>query len=219
MKIHRLIFTLLTCILATIFVKAQETTPHPTPAPLNTFYFEPLYFAISTFEIGYEKDFKNRTKGISLSAGILLREDSPRFNQDFGEQFMQGVNVQLGYKVYVVNNVEQGGRHERLTSFYFSPFIKYNYTSNSYDFTQWVPDSIGFWETISIIDEISSVSGGVILGVRLIVVDRMAFDFYFGGGVKLSQISQNPDYYTGGILSVGYTGILPRVGMKFGFLF
>ena len=53
------------------------------------------------------------------------------------------------------------------------------------------------------------------MGWRMKYAEKIIFNLYFGGGVKVSEINNNENRYDN-ILQLGYTGVVPLGGFQFG---
>ena len=100
---------------------------------------------------------------------------------------------------------------------YFGPFVKYKYLE--------VTDLDGAYINNTWYDGILSntyntFAGGVLIGFKLSMLERITLDFNIGGGIQFTQEASDdvPDYAYD-IFGVAYTGVTPSANFTFGFKF
>lgn len=175
-------------------------------------YMSPWSFLANTFQLLYERDY---SKGSFLLAGdaLVIR------NKD-EETLGFGAEIQPRITVYSQNvtSTKRGKTSSYHAYIYGAPYLRYRYIDATYTKDSMMYD---IWGTLigtittRETDIISSFSGGVVLGVRFTFVKKLSLDLFAGGGVKFSDINGNKNRY-GQVFDYGYTGILPKGGMKLG---
>lgn len=89
---------------------------------------------------------------------------------------------------------------------YFSEFVdNHYYADNDY---YYYPEHY----------EIKQLEGGVMMGIQMVFHKKLSLDFFVGGGLRASEISNNYNR-TPYFPERGYTGVVPKVGFEVGVSF
>jgi len=201
----------LTCI-CSIKVSGQNTQFK------NVFKISPVQFANSTFQINYERFFKEKKYSLVVSPAILLKQNTP--------ESLIGFKGNIQYRFYFTHLHKETHKTWIFSNlaFYGGGYAQYLIANEAY----WAsyPDNNFNYITDIFKKEINSIEGGVLLGIQIDIIPRLVLDFYFGGGIKYSDVvdsftplTDNQYPYTYGVLDREYTGVVPRGGLKFGFNF
>ena len=181
---------------------AEKTNKEPLePINMNVFHFSPIHLLGSQFKIGYERLFNEKASSIMLLAGVILKEN--------GNDTRNGASTELHLRLSVL--------HQRFPnssiSLFSGPFIKYKYIDKNKE------ELINWWdsETTMVNSTVKTATGGVMMGLRLVILDRISFNFHIGGGVKYSESSDGSEENS--IFDAAYTGIVPEGGFLIGFKF
>ncbi len=194
------LFIIFILSIITLRLYAQENISNNTFYK-NTFKFSPVHFFLSTLQMGYERALDNKNN-LCIGAGIT---SSSNWNTDE----RSGVNAEMLFKHFVFTNAGINAA-QRL---YFAPYVQYRYTEGEYE----------YWNNIGGIvynekktEYINSYGGGIVFGFKMIIVKRLVFDVYLGGGIR---ITDDKDNHWDGIMEPGYNGIAPKFGLDIGFGF
>ena len=107
-------------------------------------------------------------------------------------------------------------------SHFFAPYLRFSYTDISEDVTyaSSTYNSNNYYTNISVEQNsyVRSYSGGLLFGVRMTGAEnRFTTSIWAGGGLKASDVAGNQDYKD--IYKIGYTGMIPRIGIQLGISF
>lgn len=180
---------------------AQENNEQPYNNYFHVGFFQ---FFTGTFYLGYERMVTDRSS-LFLSGGITLVDQS--------DQERIGGQANIEYRFFALS----GSENDFFIDFdgiYFGPYLKYKNLH--------VTD-IDEYSSPTQIDEyrFETIGGGVLVGIKLTVTDRIFFDFNLGGGIQYEYNEDNnsDNYWSGDIYSPGYTGVLPAANFTFGLKF
>jgi len=205
------IFSIVLCLgLFAGLARAQEGEA-PEPPVRNIIKFSPFHFVESTFLMAYERMMPSNKSSIYVNAGIHSRENSNFFNGG-NPQPSFGFQGEVQYRAYVAVPRETSVRDKGFFYFkgiYGGPYAYFRYRNESS--SQWDPITLTYDNTPQ---DITEYSGGVVMGVQFAIVNKLYMDFYTGGGIKFSQ-GGNDNVYRD-VTSVGYTGVVPKVGFQIG---
>lgn len=169
----------------------------------NYFHVGFFQFFTGTFYLGYER-MLNEKSSLFLSGGVTLVEQS--------DEERIGGQANIEYRFFAL----KGGDSDFFINFdgvYFGPYAKYKFLN------------------VTEIDEFASpsreefrfetIGGGVLVGLKLTITERIFFDFNLGGGIQyeFAEEENNNSYWSGDIFSPGYTGVLPAANFTFGLKF
>jgi len=184
----------------------------------NSIKISPVQFANSTFELNYERFFNDKKQSIVISPALLLRETNP--------ESLLGFKGNVQYRYYFTHLHESNNKTWFLSNigFYAGAYAQYLKAQEEY-FGSY-SDNFDY-HTDLFEKNISSVEGGVLLGIQIDIIPRFALDFNFGGGVKYADIEDtitpylnpNDHYNSYGVLDREFTGVVPRGSLQLGFNF
>ena len=198
---------------------SQETTEEKNEFRNNEFKVSVFDFFTGNFTISLEHLNKDNSSFV-LNTGMTLVQN-PNEEKIGGE-------LELQYRYYL-----KPERNETPASYfdgvYMGTYLFYKYldqtnTSTSYN---------GYYDTYgNYVDQSTSTTynnlfstygGGVLIGVKFIIFERISTDFTFGGGIRYTDINlaegaKKYDYATG-YFSPGFTGIAPRAKLTVGLSF
>ncbi|MBL4654970.1 MAG: hypothetical protein JKY33_04010 [Bacteroidia bacterium] len=189
-----------------------------SPFGTNYFYFDPFQVFGGVFQIGYEKDAGNVSFALLISG--ILRERS------WNDAYRAGLGGEFQVRFHQYNYVKLKKIDPEKASYnhivYFAPFFKYQNVNDRYTETDWVDCSTpanpwGNWCEITIEHNnlVTSYAGGIIFGMKMILMKKMVLDFYAGGGLKISTVVGDLNDYNG-LWSLGYSGVMPKLGFQLG---
>ena len=164
-------------------------------------------FFLNTFYLEYEH-FISENSSFVISGGITLKKDSYEevYGGEGGAQF----------RMYS-NNIIRGFDFSNTQGLYFAPFLKYRYLD--------VTDIDGaefsnIWEDGPFMNIYNTIGGGVLVGVKFFVLERVSIDLNVGGKIQytLTKNDHVPDYgYE--VFGIAYTGVSPSANLTFGMKF
>jgi len=188
---------ILIILLSVIFTFTQLFAQKEASEKNNQVFLSLPRLAISNFSMTYEYLMQNN-KGFALTGGVILLDNSSKSKL--------GGNFEMQYRFYsklMRENVFQG--------IYFAPFIGYRYV----DVKKEIWNSLS--KTTIQNNYFSTVSGGIAIGCKIAIAQRIVFGFEIGGGVKYTTGNkEKKDYH---IFDYGYSGITPRTDIIFGLFF
>jgi len=175
--------------------------PTDTVQLKNEFNISVTKFFLSTFSVGYERLFKNAT-GLQLNAeAILLNELDTE---------ILGYSAGLQYRIYSMSEAIDlfSGSTERI---YMGPYASYRYVEHNP-----VSGEDGHSGVVH------SLSTGILLGIKMTVLNKVFFDFSLGGGVQYSNgtlDSGDETYFSYDAYLPEYSGIKPKANIAIGIKF
>ncbi len=187
----------------------------------NAIKISPVEFSRAQFEMSYERYFGDRSSSLVLLPSIYLKDDIMESKEGF----------QLGaqYRFYLshVRSDEKSvflGFHN--VGLYTGVYAQYLDYTEDYQFYWWDMEKMES-VTLGMTKDVTSVEGGAIIGVQIDITKKILIDFYIGGGVKYSDLTDtktdiiNPnDYYEDvSVFDPEYKGVKPKLGFQLGFLF
>lgn len=184
----------------------------------NVIKISPVQFANSTFELNYERYFNDKKQSVVLSPALLLREN--------GAESLVGFKALVQHRFYFTH-LHKGTNNTwgmSNVAFYGGSYVQFLNAKEDY----WGSYNDGDYNYYTEIFEkdISSIEGGVLLGMQVDIIPRLVLDFYLGGGIKYAEVEDtlepflNDGYSNSyGVLDKEYTGVVPRASIQFGFNF
>ncbi len=171
----------------------------------NYFYVSPIDAFLNTFELGYERKLPS-CNTFFIKGGFKLSKKDNYFDRLGGNGEVQ-FRVNLNYNKNLVNTLDR-----RFSTFaYFAPYMQYRYEQV---LEQATTDALPKYTATFI----NSGSAGVGFGIRLTGLEsRFCMNLFAGGGLKYSDVAGLQQYND--FLSVGYTGIAPKISFQMGITF
>jgi hypothetical protein len=195
-------FLLFATVIRSQDVSSKKVDLYPNEMRVGFFQF-----FLNTFFLEYEHIFPNNT-GLVVQGGMSLKKNS--FEEIYGGE------GGLQFRLYT-NNMAKDIVVLKFQNAYFGPLIKYKYLE--------VTDMDGayvnnIWHEGTLENTYNTFAGGVIIGFKLSMLERITLDFNIGGGIQFTQESSDdvPDYAYD-IFGVAYTGVTPIANFTFGFKF
>lgn len=172
----------------------------------NELQVDMFHFFVNTFQLGYEHFFPNSTSFV-VKPSITLVDDS--------YEKILGLGGEVQFRIYPLLR-EQEDRFFSFNGLYFAPYAMYKYYDMS-NYDEWIYAS---QSSVDIYEEYSAIGTGILIGVKMYIVDRISIDLNVGGGLRYSFLEKtNNNYYYSGIIDPDYTGILPRSNLSVGLRF
>lgn len=185
-----------------LFVVAQDQISEPA-AYRNSIKINPISFFTSTFQLSYER-LVGKDKSLNFSAGLTYK--------DSDNESVSGYRGEFQFRYFVLQR--ETNRASR--KLYFAPFVFDQYADvinrNYYNYLNQIQEEYRY--------KVNSFGAGVVIGVNWTFARRFVLDAFVGGGVRTSNMDNNSNFYlNNGLMSYGYKGIFPRVGLDLGFTF
>jgi hypothetical protein len=180
-------------------VSAQEN--------VNLFKLSPFHFFISTMKIEWEHSTGKKSSVIISPRMTALDQDDEK---------VLGGGLELGRKFYL-----PGKDTLKLNGFYAQLSFSYNYFSCEYSKSFKVAHSNYYWDDstyyIHYKEQIRQAGGDFIFGHQFSFSNTFYVDMYFEVGMRMSVSSRGKDSeYRSSILDFGYSGVVPKTGIKVG---
>ena len=194
----------------------------------NTLKVSVTQFLASEYRLTYERYISNHRLSVALSIGYVLnKKPSIWLNQDvFTQLDGAGGNLQLKYHMFnkygpIIANRKQTS----IVDIYSAPYIQYfrlKYVDENVTYL-----TKGFEENLYIkgeplVDIINAYEAGIMLGIEIAIHQRFIIEMFGGAGYRVADVQSTPYSFpqvSTGYWSRGYTGLVPRMGINFGFTF
>lgn len=182
---------------------SQETEKTDYKNEIGVGFFQ---FFVNTFYMGYEHFFNSSS--IVINGGFTLYED-------YYEEAIGG-SAEVQYRFYS-RWANEKISFLQIDGLYLSPYANYKYI----DLTEYEEEWVGqTYHTTKKHHIYPSLGGGVLIGIKFFIVERLTVDFNLGGGVKYTFKEEERDLdYSYSLADPGYTGILPKANLVFGIRF
>ncbi|MFW6352134.1 MAG: hypothetical protein ACOC2E_07080, partial [Bacteroidota bacterium] len=173
-----------------LFALAQN---EPEKNYRNYITFNPFQFIDNTFAMAYER-FISNDQSLSLEAGAI-----------YEEEYREGFYGEFQYRYFIHDDVLWTDNNLKI---FFSPYLQYKYVEENESY--W-----GIDEMKEVEYKINSYGAGILVGLKLTIIERLVFDVYLGGGIRRTNDfrSEGDEYYYDGVWDAGYNGIAPKAGM------
>ena len=164
-------------------------------------------FFLNTFYLEYEHMFPNNT-GLVLQGGMSLKKNS--------YEEITGGQGGLQFRLYT-KNLSKDIVVLKFENAYFGPFIKYRYLDVTDLDGAYIND---VWHDEILKNTYQTYGGGILIGFKLSMLERITLDFNIGGGIQFThEDNDNVPDYAYDIFGVAYTGVTPNANFTFGFKF
>jgi len=200
------------CIISGLLLFATIASPQDFPLEKTEPYTNEIrvgffQFFLNTFYLEYEHLFPNST-GLVLQGGLSLKKNA--FEEIYGGQ--GGIQ----YRLYT-KNMAKDIVVLKFQNAYFGPFARYKYLEVTDLDGAYVNNT---WYEGILSNTYNTFAGGVLIGFKLSMLERITLDFNIGGGIQFTQEANDdvPDYAYD-IFGVAYTGVTPNANFTFGFKF
>lgn len=169
----------------------------------------------SQFQFGYERFFGDRKSSIIIMPSFILKKNA--------DEELGGFELAAQYRFMLSNHKDAWFLNN--ISFYGAPYAQYlTLTSENafYKYVNGVPEPL---RNIAKRD-INAIEGGLLIGAHMDLTSRINLDFFVGGGVRYSDVTDSGDQIEGypysyyySVFDREYTGIKPRIGLMMGISF
>jgi hypothetical protein len=199
---------IISCFLFFVFMARTQDFPMEKTEPYaNEIRVGFFQFFLNTFFLEYEHMFPNST-GLVLQGGLSLKKNS--FEEIYGGQ--GGIQ----YRLYT-KNLAKDIVVLKFQNAYFGPYVKYKYLEVT-DLDGAYVNSV--WHEGVLENTYNTFAGGVLIGFKLSMLERITLDFNIGGGIQFTQeANDNVPDVAYDIFGVAYTGVTPNANFTFGFKF
>ncbi len=195
--------------------KAEDEIIHS-----NFIYGSPFGIFVNRFTLSMEHNLPSHNS-FMVTGSLSLSDNLEKSERGGGGEFQ-----------YRVNMSKHPDRSSKYSFFYFAPYMQYRYMDvidGQYGNIYFANNNGTYASHYSYYNEqriIHSVSGGLLLGIRLTnKSNRLSFDLFAGGGMKYSDVSYKNHQETYSyarnysMFDAGYTGVVPRGGFQVGVSF
>ncbi len=210
-------------IYSILFLSAFNVQSQAWELGKNSVKVDVLQFIFSgNIEIDYERYWSNGSS-IMISGGYTFRGLSAQIRR----YDRWGANAEIQYRKFILPF-----KLNDKFRVYMGPFIRYKFLEYTRDeiITEGVVDNNGNWSSVEIkynsIDQFSSYYTGFVFGFSSYIGKSIEFDMFIGAGVKINGRVLYPDEYGflqtksfGMAVNPGFSGVLPRFGIRLGGLF
>ncbi len=180
----------------------------------------PAHYINSTFLMTLEQYLYEKRSSLVISPGVILKK-----NQDI---FLRGATLETQYRIYLSRGIRNDDSSLGFAAlgFYTAPYLHGLYFEEDYYRSYWLQHS-GEYERQEFEKVVSSIAGGLLMGLQIDVTARFVVDLFVGGGFKWADVRDSYDdadiddqYYENyGVFEREYTGIVPKGGLMIGFNF
>lgn len=185
----------------------------------NALRISPVQFANSTFEVNYERFFNDKKHSIVISPALLLKENEP--------ESLLGFKGNIQYRLYFTHLHKDTHKTWIFSNLAFYGGVYAQYLNATEDYYGSYSDKNFNYVTDIFTKDINSYEGGVLLGMQIDIIPRLALDFNFGGGVKYADVDDSitpylvgdERNYSYGVLDREFTGVVPKGSIQLGFNF
>lgn len=173
-------------------------------------------------EMDYER-YRSNGSSIIISGGYTIKGLSAQIRRY--ERW--GANAEIQYRKFIL----PFQLNDKFRA-YMGPFIRYKFLEYSRNETvmEQIEDNNGNWSSVEItynsIDQFSSYYTGFVFGFSSYLGKHVELDMFIGAGVKINGRVLYPDEYGflqtksfGMAVNPGFSGVLPRFGIRLGGLF
>lgn len=210
MKLRILFF--LTVFTVPYISSAQES---PASNPIKgSIKIAPFDFLANTLTAGVEKSVGTKSS-IQILGSFIMKNTGNEFDIS-----SIGGAGEFQFRKYLLKS------QQNLNGLYTGMFLKYLYLQSesfdNYNYNYSNPQPPQKHPTV-----LQQISGGFIAGYQVVLAETVVFDFYLGGGMKVSSAdySYNNQYYQYGrrdnisVIYRNYSGIFPKAGATIGIAF
>ncbi len=211
-------------------------TPVFIPDYSSAIMLDPVRLLEGTFYLSYERKFRPALSGnIGLMATYSTKQGISNLyfsNQSFAYfdvssngyktyegEVMTGWGVNVQMRNYLLAN--HPSRRKAPYGLYAAPQILYRkmtITGNYKDMEEVEP---GKWEIVDkeIVQDLNIYAGGVILGIKVPLLNVLVVDFFAGGNIRLSKY-RDEDGFTKykNMFNIDFSGVSPVAGIAIGIL-
>ncbi len=181
----------------------------------NTLKLSPFELGRAEFQISYERYFNNRKTSLVVFPSIILKQR--------GEETINGTQLMLQYRFYLsqLNIANQYTLGMFNVGFYSAPYLLGIIAKEQsyYDYM----DPKTFEYSFNLISEkTKGAEIGALMGIQLDITKRIVADFFVGGGIRKTAVTQETllDFEkTYSVFDLGYSGVKPRIGFQIGITF
>ena len=194
----------------------------------NTFMVSVSHFFASEYRLTYERYLNNHRFSIAFSPSYVLNKKPSIWLNNNVFQQISGVGANLQIKLHLFNKygpIIANRKGTTVLDIYSAPYFQYFHLKHVDENVSFLTD--GFEDDLyvkgePIVDIIDAYEGGVMLGIEIAIHQRFIMEFAAGAGYRYSHIESIPYSFPmirTGYWSRGFTGVVPRLGINFGFTF
>lgn len=187
----------------------------------NALKISPVEFGKAEFQVAYERYFGDRSTSLTIMPSITLKENN--------NETIEGFQIGAQYRIFLshLRSDEKRvflGLHN--IGLYTGVYSQYQDYKNTYNFSWWDMDTSSEMNG-EFTKDLTSIEGGAIIGVQVDITQRILLDFYVGGGVRYTDLTDSKEgvvdenyfYEEYGVFDPEYKGVKPRIGFQLGVFF
>ena len=172
----------------------------------NFLYLNPLPFIDNTFQLNYERHLSNKV-GLLFSGGYTFL--------DCYDDGKRGGNGEIQLRIYLTDTQNKARR-----LFYLCPYTRFQYIESTLGIYMWDNDKQEYYYVDLPDVYVSSYAGGLLFGFKWIYRTHLTIDINIGGGVQYSELDGEKVHPVMDVRAYGYyNGLLPKLGIQFGYNF
>ena len=169
----------------------------------------PFHLIDGTFYTSIEKEFIS-DHSVNISSGYRL--------SDNGDDKGWMGEVQLRKYLFTIKSLRFG--ESSLSGVFGALYGNAKYFSELEDYDGLYPYDEGYYQDYYEKYEIKQGEAGVLMGIQLVVQEKVSLDFFIGGGLRVSDVEGKTSInFDPESPQRGYTGIVPKIGLDFGIVF
>ena len=174
----------------------------------NDFKVGGFYLFANALDLQYERMFNE-------SKSIVLRGNLRYYDNGYNRKF--GTLGEIQYRYYFLRN-SPTDKYPFKVGLYAAPYLFAKYLEEE-DHDQYYYDEVLQESVYDPYNEYKSIGFGIYGGLKLIAFQKISIDVNFGGGLKITDEKYQKNYYSYNIFDEGFSGVVPRANITFGFIF
>jgi hypothetical protein len=205
--LQRTLVVILAFSIAVVVVGQEEAPDQEDEAPKlknRTVYFDPVSVFVGNLKVGYEQRFDRGKQALFVLPHL-------QYYSLGRSQVRRGGGVEVDYRFYLGDESEEDESWSEQLQGYVAPFARFKYREVGNERTQYTGNQ---QITVSNTRYYSIFSGGMTFGLKAPLAQFFTIDLFFGGGFRYSKAGGN--YSHNGFLGPGYTGVIPKMGLRVG---
>lgn len=187
----------------------------------NAIKISPIEFGKAEFQISYERYFGDRSTSFTISPSFILKENN--FESKEGVQLESQFRIFLSHLRSDSGDVLLGFHNIGLYTGLYGRYLDYK---EDYQY-MWYDNLNNQSFSDEFTKEVTAIEGGALIGIQIDVTKRILIDFYVGGGIRYTDLTDTKegvveeDYYYDeyGVFDPEYKGVKPKLGFQLGVLF
>lgn len=212
-----ILFTLVSLLFIGVNI-GQKTSEHFSKK--NALKINPTSFGNAKFQLSYERFLGDRNSSILFSPSIVLK--------DSYEESKIGWEIMGQYRFYLTHlRKDKQKTFLGVYNYGFYAGMYGLYSNYEEDYMRYFWDSSNSQQQNEEVNkEVKAAEGGALIGMQIDITPRILIDFYVGGGIRTTEVSDTyldnntPEYYEPyGVFDPEYKGVKPTIGLLLGITF